>query len=1259
MDQPSPDSRGCDSPPDAPRTLLMPSRSVRSLQGPISRTDRGPTLHTSRTWTTSSGDHGIMSDTDEWEDRASFVQEYNRLATKHGVRILVIEDFDFRNPTNQPTSPRKPSWLRRILRSVSSQPTSMKAPVHQLPRHKRSVSDFAHSLLHRNESPKRLDLQTMVRICGKSTLYLPSEYAPSALILPTSIRATAHYLSQNVPTRGIFRIPGSVRVVNTLYDYYCCIEHGNAGITGTVRCPTLPTHVHASVNDVASTFKRLLSVIPGGILGSLSLFDAFVAVNSQLQGDPELTRTKQSRVRARLIALAVATVESQFRRELICAVFGLLSLVGRHAETTPREDESGRPLPTTDLMGYNALGIVFGPLLLGDMLEHYTMKLAAPKSGLLVLPLRSPKLHKDRRRGRTSETKDFRPPTVDKIHIANTIAEMLISNWRDVVRQMKSLDIHRQEDLPNPGRQHESLPSSQSNFVLAKPQGWDQTWSSGHEEIPREGSPSLATPTPGVSRQRSRSHSSPRSTRLVTRPSVGILSPTVEETSPDDGNSRDAQSLTRRPVSGKGKDGTPCRRPGQVNTSPRPESMPPLMQRAGSTRSRETGETLADVLSGKLEESTLLGFSRRSSLPSRLQSKQRPDPTNASKSKPPKATKDVPIERKNAIRRKKNPAKDKHRKKSGYQPVAVEWPDTTTESSTATDFRDSQSIHLEISEQEALEAAIKAHAEEMKQLEALDAAEHQRNPVSGHHTERQGLPDIKMEEPIQNGENNYFASNVVTQRDSKAPADHASLVPTPREFYSPMQTPLSLTEENVSISTQAQDTGELDEGIRDVQHQADYSGKPPEEIPLPDSPSWVSLIPKRQPLTSLRRCASEAANKPRNVKAIAARFEGGTCSTDSSPPRTKSEGMAHSFIPRFSQQSPAKALRHSSSGSTLGRHSLPNISTPNNSQHPSESPSIRDYELRASIGEKAALRALQLQQSEHSAMLANRQTIPPRKPVPGDNAPEISLQNPPSLGTMIPHPEQPPIAHHLNLVRPSSSSSNLQDGQSTSRSTHDSSTLISRPGSATTLLAQIRTLQRQLHQKTEETLHLRRQLEVQEDADVGTLSQQLREAKREAQMWKERAEAAERRIKVFERFTARLRGIQEAATVIEPHDLSDDAIDTDHEDESREGQTLGRRTTRYESDGSRRTEDAGVVTARIRKCLHGPGKTDGAPDSPPLSEARQAQNVSNRAAKDINQSAVEIWMAAQELLHFEEEQGQRLTQDGRQPIEGDILLEGV
>lgn len=39
-------------------------------------------MHSSRTWTTSSGELGLMSDTDELEDRILFVQEYNRLAKK-------------------------------------------------------------------------------------------------------------------------------------------------------------------------------------------------------------------------------------------------------------------------------------------------------------------------------------------------------------------------------------------------------------------------------------------------------------------------------------------------------------------------------------------------------------------------------------------------------------------------------------------------------------------------------------------------------------------------------------------------------------------------------------------------------------------------------------------------------------------------------------------------------------------------------------------------------------------------------------------------------------------------------------------------------------------------------------------------------------------------------------------------------------------------------------------------------------------------
>lgn len=301
-----------------------------------------------------------------------------------------------------------------------------------------------------------------MRLCGKSFLYLPTEYTPGSLILPTCFRATAQYLVQhgqsfplltfgcankvaNCPTapetRGIFRIPGSVRIVNELYEFYCAEQAED--VASTVRSPNLPTHIDVSIHDVASCFKKFLAGLPGGILGSLSLFDALIAINSQLYSDPEFSRTKQSKIRARLIALAIGTLRSQFRRELICAVFGLLCLLGRAAENAPREDEYGRPLPTSDLMGYNALGIIFGPLLVGEMLGSHAVKLADPSSGLFIVPVSpSPTSKKDKKKTKESVS-DETPQVfldVDKIHIANDITEMLITNWRDVVRQMRNLE---------------------------------------------------------------------------------------------------------------------------------------------------------------------------------------------------------------------------------------------------------------------------------------------------------------------------------------------------------------------------------------------------------------------------------------------------------------------------------------------------------------------------------------------------------------------------------------------------------------------------------------------------------------------------------------------------------------------------------------------------------------------------------------------------------------------------------------------------
>ncbi|KAM7221728.1 RhoGAP domain containing protein [Rhypophila decipiens] len=465
----------------------------------------------SATWTSSSDGGGgggggcdlaNLSDTDEVQDRSGFVAEYNRLAGKHGIRPFTPiprASSAAQSPEPPHSQQKRTGWFSRTFLRQPSTPSSRttshasatgsvvikRPPESRRTSHKRSVSDLAIHIMQpilKKDSLRGEDLQSLIRLCGKSILYLPSEYAPGSLVLPTCLRATAQYLVQHaVDTRGMFRIPGSVKVVNTLYDYYCA--EGNADdITSTIRCPNLPHHIKATTHDVASTFKRLLSGLPGGILGSLALFDAMVAIHSQLNGAPELTRTKQTKLRARLIALAIGTVESQFRRELICAVFGLLCLIGRVAETAPREDEYGRPLPTADLIGYNALGIVFGPLLASDLLNAYTMRLSHPSAGLVLIPVTPPNLKREKRKTRVhsgEEPSQQGSLIVDKIHVANSITEMLITHWREVVKHLKSLDILRpcatDQGVARSLDRHSNAalrPSSSEVFTKTTPAKW-------------------------------------------------------------------------------------------------------------------------------------------------------------------------------------------------------------------------------------------------------------------------------------------------------------------------------------------------------------------------------------------------------------------------------------------------------------------------------------------------------------------------------------------------------------------------------------------------------------------------------------------------------------------------------------------------------------------------------------------------------------------------------------------------------------------
>ncbi|KAM0270023.1 hypothetical protein ACHAQH_009583 [Verticillium albo-atrum] len=406
---------------------------------------------------------------------------------------------------------------------------------------------------------------------------------------------------------------------------------------------------------------------------------------------------------------------------------------------------------------------------------------------------------------------------------------------------------------------------------------------------------------------------------------------------------------------------------------------------------------------------------------------------------------------------------------------------------------------------------------------------------------------------------------------------------------------------------------------------------------------------------SLRKSAS----RPGGVRAMAAMWEG--ASKDSSfiptpapPPRKQGDVVSGSIIsPYAANVTPPKTVppavrltydRASSKGSAKTF-----------SKSPLRTGSATRKPLRPSAGDSMALRAAaRTEDTSPSRAVAAfreihlRQTPEtPKKEATAMATPHLddSPDRPPSLGTMAPQEEQPPIDKHINFSRPPSAVSGgpLYDHD---HGTHDpeGDPFLPVPmpsptpaGGNCLLHAQIRSLQKQLEARDEETASLRRQLETRENLDIGTLSEQLREAKRESAMWRSRAEAAEKRLAVFERFTSRLKDIRGSRA--DSHTVATDGVVKEMPDEG------------HQSEGSMettRTEEVGALTSRIRQSLRG---LDGARSSSTTSSTSSDGGASawwNRLTeggtgaemstdgqqmpRDVLEAAAEVWMAAQELF---------------------------
>ncbi|KAM0264238.1 hypothetical protein ACHAQJ_000725 [Trichoderma viride] len=1184
----------------------------------------------SRTWTPSSGGLGLLSDADEIQDRAVFVEEYNRLAKKHGVRLLVIGDFDFglHRRNNGPSNPERHGWLYRMFRGASNQSTPNKSAPASRALHKRSVSDLGYLLRSRPETFKSVEIQDMVRLSRKSVLYLPPEYSPCSLILPTCIRATAQYIAQNATTRGIFRIPGSVKVVNSLYDYYCYADDYGPTVSGTVCRATLPTHIPYSIHDVASTFKRFLSSLPGGVLGSLSLFDAFIGIHSQLNGQPEFPRTKQTKVRARLIALAIGTIESQFRRELICAVFGLLSLIGRIAEVSPHEDCDGRPLPTNDLMGYRALGIVFGPLLVRDLFDRYAMKLATPASGLLLFPI-SPKRHRrDRQKMKTTKDSKSEFPEVNKVMVAISIAEMLIVNWRDVVRQMKALGTHFRHDtaslrLKRGGDIHSSTSDLFAPSVVADPGVF--TMDNVRDLADRDCSPEPETPTKALRRGRSRLSKQASGRELSGPPPCGHLSPTLEEVNLEKARSSPALLLT---ASAGVKDWTTAMSDRKITPVSRPLSREHDRE---IMRARRKG-SIPLMHSCSCQEATWLsaesavdGFTQSISMgaiPPRVSSRH----TNhfgVSATTP-----NFEIESRNTPTTEESFVKvhEEAKERGGIKTPATRPVHWTVRSPL------SDRLH---GKRRAFESLLTRSAEKLRNMQPSNYFTSPPEALGPgnvtNHSYSHCRPPIYAYEPVDDSIKS--ARSATTKHYGEANGSSEPTEWTPNHLKDVGQDGLRVAsgEPRRCVNTAAN-------------HGRFEHEKGDNETRLPDLIS-IGSDASQEGNTSKQSLEGKTPTKRTSVRALAALFEGqpdspslsGKTWTGASNDITSlAEGYDQDrSMPPWIQSSPQKSSRLAK---TL--HSHPEAA--------------EDSELKDVADEKYS-------PSSNTWSMVNKQDD--TQDSCGGSRQRVASIDVYERGT------QTEVVD--DAAMPASVSADMRDG-CRDRSTMTDGEVFSIVRSCTgmeDIRSRLEELEQLLDMKSAEATQLKLQVQQLEEYDVLTLRDQVKAANRDLQKWRERAQVAEKKAKMFQKFTTRIRSIHGSLMTESSQQGGDDLCGEMVAKEGRDAEGSYQVHRVRFAKGSEATERSGdmeersIVSVKMQDCLHhkqskDESSWDGSRAAPgDLHGMDGVASPKEEGKLDFGLAAVELWIAAQELLLMEDEEAsqQSSTCTDESPLEDQYI----
>ena len=290
----------------------------------------------------------------------------------------------------------------------------------------------------------------------------------------------------------IFRVTGTGPTMDSLYNHFDTSFSGAGSpskVEETVGPSSLPDQPKRTLDDLASVFKRIIYRLPGGLFGSVELFEVLRGIlldwhsdsesstsdveNSKAElvaADSKSSTSDVDSSKAELVALTLSSISSIHRSDLIQAVIGFLAYFGYEADKAKAAEKAAATRGLSEIMGSKALCTCFAPLLLGEEKIHGvnvskgnskpTLQ-AGNTAELDQEPIKTPKKQK------TVFFQDDKPETDARVSadadqrklgakliLAAELLNALLMNWKAIVLQLRNLHDLNSQSIYRLGDNH-------------------------------------------------------------------------------------------------------------------------------------------------------------------------------------------------------------------------------------------------------------------------------------------------------------------------------------------------------------------------------------------------------------------------------------------------------------------------------------------------------------------------------------------------------------------------------------------------------------------------------------------------------------------------------------------------------------------------------------------------------------------------------------------------------------------------------------